>query len=1346
MMSINCSFNSIKMLRTFCTRLTLICLTVLGVYGTAIAQDPCDGMKCISNVNLSLDENCVSTITPGMFIQDLNFPPGDYVIEVYDHHGVQQDLTFGIEDVGETFEVKVFLPQCNNNSCWSYMTVEYKLPPELDCPDDLTISCGGLDVLGLPTATAACGGLDFRVTLHNETRERLDCDPDYTHRIVRTYRATDEMGNFDECSHEILLERVDLSNIMFPENRTVATNNAISCNDETYIFDENGIPLPWLYSSITGSGSGFVGSGTSGVPFICDPNITDGVFCPLTGSGNGAPLIPMGGATDITFEGEVILVPGAVNQVCNSVVLYTDLELPQVGTGCVRKVMRTWEVREWWCNGENTTGGVQLIEIVDDEAPEFECPEDMTVTTNDYCAAAVELPGVDAYDECGSGIIVQIDFPKGFINGNGGLADLDVGDNIVTYIVSDSCYNSSSCSLEVTVRDDTEPVTICEQTTVVSISLNGTTLVYADSFDDGSWDECGLDGFAVRRMDTTCIAADTLFDESVSFCCADAGSEVMVVFRAYDLGGNYNDCMVRVQVQDKDIPLISCPADVTIDCREAYDLNNLGLVFGQADVTDNCAAQQVVTETVSTDVNQCGIGEIVREFELRSLDSVTVYRTCKQRITVVNFTPFVESNIQWPLDYDTTGVCNYNIGPDELPELYSYPQFLAGDDECSLLGWDYEDRIFETRDGLGECAYIERTWSVINWCSQINGSFEVFTIPQPQIIRIYNNVFPVIEPQNDTIVESFNIDCQSGLIEITRSGSDDCDSLFWSYEVRDSLDGLVAVGNSATYTDTIPNGEYSILWTVSDLCGNIATDDQNLTVINTKAAIPICINGFTVSLEEETNNGMTEYIAELWATDFDGGSYHPCGNPITFSMSSDTTVRNISFDCEDVGEQMVNMWVTDVITGVQDFCITTIEVLDNPNCPQMMNLVDVEGDIYTEMLEEVSEVEVKLDGSELEDMTGTTGHYTFGDMPMGGDYEIRPKKDGNDLNGVSTLDVIMIQRHILGIESLNSPYKLIAADVDRSEEISAKDLIEMRRLILGLSEEFSNSDSWRFVDAALTFVDPQDPWASGILETYEIENLDADMQVDFIGMKVGDVNNSAVANSSAKGEDIDTDKALEFELTDFAMNAGELYELEFKAQNYTAIAGWQGTVEFDNSKIEVLAVEGVELDLEEGLHLNLDNLEEGYFTLSYSEAEGRSMEDGDVLFKVTVMSKQTGVNSSEMALTSGHTKAEAYYQDNRIVPLSKTSNKAEGQLAIRNIAPNPWVERANVNFYLPQSSDVRFEFFDVTGKELYNYEQHFESGENSLRVLKSQINSSGVIYVRISTDYAQTQTKMLVID
>lgn len=50
----------------------------------------------------------------------------------------------------------------------------------------------------------------------------------------------------------------------------------------------------------------------------------------------------------------------------------------------------------------------------------------------------------------------------------------------------------------------------------------------------------------------------------------------------------------------------------------------------------------------------------------------------------------------------------------------------------------------------------------------------------------------------------------------------------------------------------------------------------------------------------------------------------------------------------------------------------------------------------------------------------------------------------------------MIQKHILGIQTLTSPYKIIAADVNNSQAITAKDISDIRKVILGVTNEFPN--------------------------------------------------------------------------------------------------------------------------------------------------------------------------------------------------------------------------------------------------------------------------------------------------
>jgi hypothetical protein len=97
----------------------------------------------------------------------------------------------------------------------------------------------------------------------------------------------------------------------------------------------------------------------------------------------------------------------------------------------------------------------------------------------------------------------------------------------------------------------------------VNLSSDGLAIVEASVFDDGSYDNCCLDNFEVRRMDGDCQGNPDDFGPTVTFCCEDvaAGEPVMVVFRAYDCEGNFNDCMVSVNLNDKQPPiLISCPA------------------------------------------------------------------------------------------------------------------------------------------------------------------------------------------------------------------------------------------------------------------------------------------------------------------------------------------------------------------------------------------------------------------------------------------------------------------------------------------------------------------------------------------------------------------------------------------------------------------------------------------------------------------------------------------------------------------------------------------------------------------------------------------------------------------
>ena len=109
--------------------------------------------------------------------------------------------------------------------------------------------------------------------------------------------------------------------------------------------------------------------------------------------------------------------------------------------------------------------------------------------------------------------------------------------------------------------------------------------------------------------------------------------------------------------------------------------------------------------------------------------------------------------------------------------------------------------------------------------------------------------------------------------------------------------------------------------------------------------------------------------------------------------------------------------------------------------------------------------------------------------------------------------MIPIQKQILGVAPLVSPYAQLAADVNGDQEISTGDLIAIRKLILGSTVSMP-AGLWRFVRADYVFPDPQTdpntPWDAPGSRSYS--GLVADVtDGDFVAIKLGDVNNSWTA-------------------------------------------------------------------------------------------------------------------------------------------------------------------------------------------------------------------------------------------
>ncbi|MBN8679547.1 MAG: hypothetical protein J0M29_15060 [Chitinophagales bacterium] len=234
----------------------------------------------------------------------------------------------------------------------------------------------------------------------------------------------------------------------------------------------------------------------------------------------------------------------------------------------------------------------------------------------------------------------------------------------------------------------------------------------------------------------------------------------------------------------------------------------------------------------------------------------------------------------------------------------------------------------------------------------------------------------------------------------------------------------------------------------------------------------------------------------------------------------------VPYDVMEAGSSTAEIWARDT-AGNLSMCLITIEIGDMSICDpsSAVRLMDHNWDII-----EQGEVKVKghkcsgdsidytipyTHGPGSSHWSGPDGNWSAwgGFVPGPGyDYEITPFHGHNPLNGVTTYDLALISKHILGLESLDDPLKIIAADVNQDGKVTTFDVVVLRKLILGITSELPNGKSWRFIPANHVFLNPLDPFSSPVPEKIIISHSFPVScgTYEFKGIKIGDVNFSAI--------------------------------------------------------------------------------------------------------------------------------------------------------------------------------------------------------------------------------------------
>ncbi len=889
------------------------------------------------------------------------------------------------------------------------------------------------------------------------------------------------------------------------------------------------------------------------------------------------------------------------------------------------------------------------------------------------------------------------------------------------------------------------PVAICDQNTIVAIGQDGTAISPASTFDDGSTDNVGIVLMEVRRMNNpACPGSNgTNFGPTVPFFCCDIGSIVMVEFRVSDAAGNTNSCMVEVEAQDKLVPLINCPADLSILCT---DYPNPSLT-GEATAVDNCVANVSVTyDDISITENDCGEGEITRVWTATAGTGPYSTASCIQIITVTNPSYFQESDITWPIDY-TAPTCGIGLEPENLPSPYNEPVLDEGN--CNNVAVGHNDQILEF-GGADACLKILRKWYVVDWC-QASGNPDP-TQPGPgiwhysQVLKITNSADPVITNFNGAaVIDNYEANCGSTTATFEIMAEDDCTDqalLDYSWEFSTGLSGS---GNSAV--GVFPNGNYSLTFTIDDQCGNSVWQIHDFEVKDAKLPTPVCLFGIA-SVVMPSSGSVT-----IWASDFeDGSSYDNCTayDDLQFSFSPDVNMVSMNIDCSDIpgdGLVPISIYVTDE-EGNQDFCSTFVLIQDPyGSCCSCSPILT--GTIENENQELIEEVTVTIEnlssGPFYPVVTGPSGNFYF-NIYINEDVDIVAKKDINHLNGVTTYDLVLIAKHILGTELLDSPYKIIAADANHSESVTTLDLVKLRALILHIDDELENNESWRFVDANYVFPNPINPFEEEFPEIVAYEAGSSD-PANFVAIKVGDVNGTALPNSLL-GSDVRTiDGEITIHLQDEELAKGEKFTVDFRAKDFKNIEGYQFTLGFEKEVVEFVDV----IPNLEGLseaNFGLTKLEEGIITTSWNSTKGVDLDKNAILFSMTFEAKSRGDIADVFQINSRYTVAEAYSGNELYeVKLAFENNQAiTKEFELYQNVPNPFDEETMISFYLPKSESVTLKIYDISGRVLSLEKLEGVKGLNSIKINKADFEATGVLYYQVKTNKKTITKKMILVD
>lgn len=347
-------------------------------------------------------------------------------------------------------------------------------------------------------------------------------------------------------------------------------------------------------------------------------------------------------------------------------------------------------------------------------------------------------------------------------------------------------------------------------------------------------------------------------------------------------------------------------------------------------------------------------------------------------------------------------------------------------------------------------------------------------------------------------------------------------------------------------------------------------------------------------------------------------------------------------------------------------------------------------------------------------------------------------KNINTSNGITTFDMVRIQQHLLLLKELDSPYKIIAADVDNNKNVSTFDLTLLRLVILGIADSFPNNESWRFIPASYQFDTPQSPLTENFPSFFTLEKPeDLSQTFDFIGIKVGDVTEDANPSTLTPVSPVNLNGMMESD------PYTKRFRLVLHAESSRQMAALQASIYADPNILTIDKIEPAASSLFVNDHLLPQNtfsfikvtpdetaiVPGAASPLLIIEGQLHNADDANHLKAFRLISSPT----PNMAFTDNGEKAQLTLsvQDANVL---STENRKDNSQLLGTIFPNPMHRQATLQFNLNEPSAYSISVYAIDGQLLFSKEMSNASGGlQKEEINRDYLMGAGMYWLKIQT-------------